>query len=80
MVAPVAADRESGGVASHLVPWDPSALGELGGAESSSSHAPKENKVSKWTALKNNAIVKVSASAGTLVAVAVVVAAGYKWN
>ena len=34
----------------------------------------------KWTALKNSTIVKVSASAGTLVAVAVVVGAGFKWN
>ncbi len=36
--------------------------------------------MNKWTAFKNNAIVKVSAGAGTLVAVAVVVGAGYKWT
>lgn len=43
-------------------------------------NAPKENNMGKWTALKNSTIVKVSASAGTLVAVAVVVGAGFKWN
>ncbi len=35
--------------------------------------------MSKWNAFKNNAIVKVSASAGTLVAVAAIAGAGWKW-
>ena len=33
----------------------------------------------KWTKIKDSAIVRVSASAGTFVAVAVVVGAGFKW-
>jgi len=33
----------------------------------------------KWT-LINNKIVRISASAGTLVAVATLVGAGWKWN
>jgi hypothetical protein len=33
----------------------------------------------KWRNLKNNTIVRVSASAGTLVAVAATVGAGWKW-
>ncbi len=35
--------------------------------------------MNKWSILKNNTVVRVSASAGTLVAVAVVVGAGFKW-
>lgn len=33
----------------------------------------------KWRNLKTNTIVRVSASAGTLVAVAALVGAGHKW-
>ena len=80
MVAPVAADKKNGDVAGHPDPREPSAFGGQGGADASSTHPPKENTVSKWTAFKSSTIVKVSASAGTLVAVAVVVGAGFKWN
>lgn len=58
--------------------FSPRVAGRCGIA--ATTNAPKENNMGKWTALKNSAIVKVSASAGTLVAVAVVVGAGYKWQ
>lgn len=81
MVARWAADTEGDDVSDRPEPREPSALGELGGTRRTSPTNPKkETEVSKWTALKNSAIVKVSASAGTLVAVAVVVGAGFKWN
>ncbi len=35
--------------------------------------------MSKWNAFKDNTVVRVAASTGTLVAVAVVVGAGFKW-
>ena len=33
----------------------------------------------KWKILQNSTVVRIGASAGTLVAVAVLVGAGYKW-
>ncbi len=33
----------------------------------------------KWNLMKNNTVVRISASAGTLVAVAVIAGAGFKW-
>lgn len=34
----------------------------------------------KWTILSNSKVVRISASAATLVAVAATVGAGWKWN
>lgn len=34
----------------------------------------------KWNMIKDSAVVRVTASAGTLAAVAAVVGAGLKWN
>lgn len=39
----------------------------------------KENLMSKWNAFRDSTVVRISASAGTFVAVAVVVGAGFKW-
>ncbi len=39
----------------------------------------REYSMNKWNAFKNNTVVRVSASAGTLVAVAVIAGAGFKW-
>lgn len=36
--------------------------------------------MNKWTIFQNSKVVRVAASAGTLVAVAAVVGAGFKWN
>lgn len=36
--------------------------------------------MNKWTIFQNSKVVRVAASAGTLVAVAAVVGAGWKWN
>lgn len=35
--------------------------------------------MSKWRIAKNSTIVRITASAGTLVAVAAIVGAGFKW-
>ncbi len=35
--------------------------------------------MSKWNAFKESTVVRASASTGTLVAIAVIVGAGYKW-
>jgi len=34
----------------------------------------------KWTVFQNSTVVRIAASAGTLVAVAAIAGAGYKWN
>ncbi len=34
----------------------------------------------KWNRFRDNTVVRVSVSAGTLIAVATVVGAGWKWN
>lgn len=36
--------------------------------------------MNKWTIFQNSKVVRVTASAGTLVAVAAIVGAGFKWN
>ncbi len=36
--------------------------------------------MSKWTRFRTNTAVRVGASAGTLIAVAAVVGAGWKWG
>lgn len=36
--------------------------------------------MNKWTIFQNSKAVRVAASAGTLVAVAAIVGAGFKWN
>jgi len=36
--------------------------------------------MNKWTIFQNSKVVRVAASAGTFVAVAAVVGAGFKWN
>lgn len=41
--------------------------------------AERERTMDKWSILKNSKIVRITASAGTLVAVAALVGAGYKW-
>ncbi len=35
--------------------------------------------MNKWSVLQNSKVVRVAASASTLVAVAAIVGAGYKW-
>ena len=44
------------------------------------SHVRGERSMDKWRILKNNMIVRYATSASTLVAVAVLVGAGNKWN
>ncbi len=34
----------------------------------------------KWTVFQNSRVVRISASASTLIAVAAIVGAGWKWN
>ncbi len=36
--------------------------------------------MNKWSILQNSTVVRVAASTTTMVAVAVIVGAGYKWN
>lgn len=36
--------------------------------------------MNKWTIFQNSKVVRVTASAGTIVAVAAIVGAGWKWN
>jgi len=43
-------------------------------------HLQKELNMNKWTIFQNSKVVRVTASAGTLVAVAAIVGAGFKWN
>jgi hypothetical protein len=35
--------------------------------------------MNKWRLLKNSTVVRITASTGTLIAVAALVGAGYKW-
>lgn len=39
----------------------------------------KERHMNKWNLMQNSKVVRVAASASTLVAVAAIVGAGYKW-
>ncbi len=36
--------------------------------------------MNKWTIFQNSKVVRVTASAGTIVAVAAIVGAGWKWS
>ncbi len=36
--------------------------------------------MNKWNLFQNSKVVRVTASAGTIIAVVAVVGAGYKWN
>ncbi len=40
----------------------------------------QERYMNKWTILQNSKVIRITASAGTLVAVATLVGAGYKWS
>ena len=40
----------------------------------------KESPMSKWSIFQNQTVVRVAASSTTMIAVAVLVGAGYKWN
>ncbi|GMA35716.1 hypothetical protein GCM10025876_19200 [Demequina litorisediminis] len=42
--------------------------------------SPGESPMKKWNLLNNSKVVRATASASTIVAVAVIVGAGYKWN
>jgi|GEM_PF-1112467 len=60
----------------------PLSFRDLDGAAAHVSPATqrKEITMDKWTILSNSKVVRVSASATTLVAVATIAGAGWKWN
>lgn len=42
-------------------------------------HIRKERSMHKWNIFQNSTVVRITASAGTLVAVAAIAGAGWKW-
>ncbi|BDO42186.1 hypothetical protein CELD12_16760 [Cellulomonas sp. NTE-D12] len=55
-------------------------VGTAGGLRpQASSPAERDRHMGKWKITQNSTVVRIAASAGTLVAVAVLVGAGYKW-
>lgn len=55
-------------------------VGTAGGLRpQASSPAERDSHMGKWKITQNSTVVRIAASAGTLVAVAVLVGAGYKW-
>jgi pheromone shutdown protein TraB len=64
-----------------LVPGIPGALSAPGfGTGRRPGPRTKEILMDKWNVFSSSRIVRISASASTLIAVAAIVGAGWKWN